>query len=36
VYFLERAAPEEAKGQEEMRALWARYRDKELKEHGRK
>lgn len=36
VYFTERAAPEEAKGQEEMMALWAKYRDKELKEHGAK
>jgi hypothetical protein len=36
VYFTERAAPEEAKGQEEMMALWAKYRDKELKEHGGK
>ena len=33
VYFTERAAPEEAKSQEEMMVLWAKYREKELKEH---
>jgi hypothetical protein len=32
VYFIERASPDEAKGQEEMMALWAKYRDKALKE----
>ena len=36
VYFTERAAPDEAKAQEEMMALWAKYRDEELKKHGRK
>jgi hypothetical protein len=36
VYFTERAAPEEQKAEQEMMALWGKYRDKELKEHGRK
>jgi hypothetical protein len=34
VYFTERASANEAASQQEMMALWARYRDKELK--GRK
>ena len=32
VYFTERASPGEAKGQGEMMALWAKYREKALKE----
>ena len=33
VYFTERASSEETKSQEEMMALWAKYREQELKEH---
>ncbi len=32
VYFMERASPEDTKGQQEMMALWAKYREKALKE----
>ena len=32
VYFTERASPDETKSQEEMMALWAKYREKALKE----